>query len=188
MGMYKYIKESIISEYKERPAGYKHRMVEWNTGPTVARIERPTNLSRARELGYKAKEGIIIVRVKVGKGKHKRVMPGGGRKPSRSGRFFSGKKSMQSIAEEKAARKFSNFEVSNSYFAGSTGQKHFYEVILVNPANQAIRRDRIQSQITAQRGRAYRGLTSSGKKHRGLRNKGVGAEKVRPSVRQNERH
>jgi len=188
MGMYKYMKESIISEYKERPAEYKQRLVEWNTAPTVARIAKPTNIARARELGYKAKEGIIVVRVKVGKGKHKRAQPGGGRKPSRSGRFFSGKKSAQSIAEEKAARKYSNFEVTNSYFIGSTGQRQFYEVILMNPSDRTIRNDRIQSQITKQKGRAYRGLTSSGKRHRGLRHKGIGAEKVRPSVRQNERH
>ena len=35
----------------------------------------------------------------------------------------------------------------------------------------------------AQRGRVYRGLTSSGKKSRGLRRKGKGAEKIRPSLR-----
>jgi large subunit ribosomal protein L15e len=31
-------------------------------------------------------------------------------------------------------------------------------------------------------GRVHRGLTSAGKKSRGLRNKGIGAEKARPSV------
>ncbi|MCK5341892.1 MAG: 50S ribosomal protein L15e, partial [Candidatus Heimdallarchaeota archaeon] len=33
--------------------------------------------------------------------------------------------------------------------------------------------------------RVFRGLTSAGKKTRGLRNKGHGAEKIRPSLRAN---
>ena len=187
MGMYKYIKETLQSEYSERPASYKQRLVVWNSEPTVTRIDKPTNVARARELGYKAKEGILVARVKIGKGKRKRPRADGGRKPSRSGRFFSLKKSAQAIAEEKAARKFVNFEVLNSYFVGSTGQKQFYEVILANPSSAHISGDNRYASAF-QKGRAYRGLTSAGKKHRGLSSKGIGAEKVRPSVRQNERH
>ncbi|MCD6222908.1 MAG: 50S ribosomal protein L15e, partial [Thermoplasmata archaeon] len=40
--------------------------------------------------------------------------------------------------------------------------------------------------IVHDRGRAFRGKTSAGKKGRGLRNKGKGAEKARPSVRANK--
>ncbi|ALV62505.1 LSU ribosomal protein L15e [Thermococcus sp. 2319x1] len=35
----------------------------------------------------------------------------------------------------------------------------------------------------AHKGRVFRGLTSAGKRSRGLLNKGKGAEKVRPSIR-----
>jgi large subunit ribosomal protein L15e len=187
MGMYKYVKATLQTEYSERPDNYKQRVVAWGAEPTVVRITKPTNVARAREIGYKAKEGILVARVKIGKGKRKRPHPDGGRKPSRSGRFFSLKKSAQAIAEEKAARKFSNFEVLNSYFVGSTGQKKFYEVIMANPSIKAISSDRRYAAVF-QRGRAYRGLTAEGKKHRGLSGKGLGAEKARPSVRQNERH
>lgn len=187
MGMYKYIKETLQTEYSERPDNYKRRIVAWGAEPTVVRITKPTNVARAREVGYKAKEGILVARVKVGKGKRKRPRPDGGRKPSRSGRFFSLKKSAQAIAEEKAARKFSNFEVLNSYFVGSTGQKQFYEVIMANPSSKTIYSDN-RYEAALQRGRAYRGLTTEGRRHRGLSRKGLGAEKARPSVRQNERH
>ena len=33
--------------------------------------------------------------------------------------------------------------------------------------------------------RVFRGMTSAGKKGRGLRKKGIGAEKIRPSLRKN---
>ena len=36
------------------------------------------------------------------------------------------------------------------------------------------------------KGRVFRGLTSAGRKSRGLRNKGKGAEKIRPSIRANK--
>ncbi len=41
--------------------------------------------------------------------------------------------------------------------------------------------------IAKKKGRAFRGLTSAGRKSRGLRRKGKGAEKVRPSLRANKR-
>ena len=58
-------------------------------------------------------------------------------------------------------------------------------VIGRDPANQVIISDPKINWIGARqhKGRAYRGLTSSGKKGRGLMNKGQGAEKARPSVR-----
>ena len=181
--MYKYLKEAFKSEYKQKDAAYKTRLVAWNAEPTVVTIDKPTNISRARELGYKDKQGVVVVRVNIKKGKKKRVTPGGGRKPSRSGRFFSRKKSMQSIAEEKAKRKYMNCEVLNSYFIGRTGQKEFFEVILLDKSHPVITSDSGYRPIINSAGRAFRGLTSSGKQHRGLMNKGFGAEKQRPSVR-----
>ena len=65
MGMYKYIKETFEKEYHERSMILRKRITEWRKQGTVARIERPTNLSRARSLGYKAKEGIYMARVAV---------------------------------------------------------------------------------------------------------------------------
>jgi large subunit ribosomal protein L15e len=174
MGMYKQMKQSFESEYKQRSDIYKERVVRWNAEPSVSRIEKPTNIARARELGYKAKPGVVVVRVKIVKGKRKKDNWGGGRKPSKSGRFFSMQKSLQSIAEERASRKFANTEVLNSYFIGGTGQSKFFEVILLDRANPSILNDRSYSTIVGQRGRAFRALTASGRTHRGVsKNKGV---------------
>ena len=41
--------------------------------------------------------------------------------------------------------------------------------------------------LANQRGRVYRGLTSAGRKSRGLRGKGKGFEKMRPSRRAHNR-
>lgn len=168
MSMYKNIKQTFKSEYKGRTEAYKERLAAWGNDPAVLRVKKPTNIARARELGYKAKQGVIIARVKVKKGNRKRPTVGGGRKPSKTGRFFSRAKSMQSIAEERASKKFSNCEVLNSYFVGETGTTKFYEIILLDKSSPSIQGDAAYRNIISKGGRAERGLTSSGKKYRGL--------------------
>ena len=156
---------------KAEEAAQKQRLVQWRKERTVQRIERPTDIKRARTLGYKAKQGFVMVRVKVPKGKRKRPMSSGGRDPKKSGRFFSLGKSKRQVAEEKASRKYPNLEVLNSYSVGQDGVSKWFECILVDAAHPVIRKDRERNWITKknQRGRAFRGLTSAGKKSRGLR-------------------
>jgi large subunit ribosomal protein L15e len=150
-------------------------------------MDKPTNIARARELGYKAKEGVLIARVRVKRGSSKREANAGGRKPSKSGRFFTRAKSLQAIAEERAVRKFSNCEVLNSYFTGSSGADKFFEVILLDRSRPSLANDPEYSRVLAQRNRASRGLTSSGRRHRGLSRKGFGTYSNRPSGRSNIR-
>jgi large subunit ribosomal protein L15e len=99
------------------------------------------------------------------------------------------KKSIQLIAEERAARRYPNLEVLNSYPLGDDGQHLYFEVIMLDPSHPAIRSDPDFKWIAnaAHRGRVYRGLTSAGRRSRGLLRKGKGAEKVRPSVRARRR-
>src|SRR5438876_1032207 len=44
------------------------RMVEWRRGNAFVRLERPTRIDRARELGYRAKQGYVVVRARVHRG------------------------------------------------------------------------------------------------------------------------
>ncbi|OYT47808.1 50S ribosomal protein L15e, partial [Thermoplasmatales archaeon ex4484_36] len=76
-----------------------------------------------------------------------------------------------------------------SYWVGEDGKQKFFEVIMVDPFHPAIKSDsKINWIIEAQhKRRVFRGLTSAGKKARGLRWKGKGAEKVRPSIRAHQR-
>ncbi len=190
MGMYKYIREA----WKAPKESYvkellRSRMIKWRREPSVTRIERPTRLDRARNLGYQAKQGYVVVRVRVRRGGRKRPRWKGGRKPSKMGMVrYSPKKSLQWIAEERAARKYPNLEVLNSYWVGEDGMYKWFEVIMVDPHHPVIKSDPKIAWIAgkAHKGRVFRGLTSAGKKSRGLRNKGKGAEKVRPSIRANK--
>jgi large subunit ribosomal protein L15e len=136
--------------------------------PSVVRIPRPTKLRRARTLGYKAKQGVVVVRVRVRKGGRRKPRPARGRKPRRMGVLkFTPAKSLQWMAEERAARKYPNLEVLNSYWADSDGRNEYFEVIMIDPHHPVIRSDPQLSRIRG-RGRAFRGLTSAGRKARGL--------------------
>ncbi len=187
MSGYSAMKETLQQEYKERSPQYRDRLASWHGEPSVVRVERPTNLPRARELGYKAKEGIIVIRVRIRSGKRKRKAFDGGRKPSKTGRFFSRTPSLQSIAEGRAAIKFSNYEVLNSYLVGNNGYEKFYEVIALDRNSGALLADPVYSSVIAQKRRALRGLTASGRRHRGLEVSGFGTYKSRPSKRASTR-
>jgi len=187
MGAYRYIKDFWANKGSEVfQELMKKRVMEWRNQPAVVRIERPTNLWRARVLGWKPKQGFILARVRVRKGGQRKPRPRSGRKTKGLGIIgHTVAKSLQWIAEERAARKYPNCEVLNSYWVGEDGQHEYYEVILVERDSPVIKSDpRIKWIAEKQhKGRVFRGLTSAGKKARGLRNKGRGAEKVRPSKR-----
>jgi large subunit ribosomal protein L15e len=98
-------------------------------------------------------------------------------------------KSRRLIAEERAAKKFPNLEVLNSYWIWEDGRFKWFEVILVDPNHSVIQSDKDVNWICdkAHRKRVFRGLTSAGKEIRGLRHKGRGAERIRPSRRASRR-
>lgn len=164
MGIYKYLRKS----WKKPEALYRPRTAAWRKGDAVERLERPTRIARARSLGYRAKQGFAVARSRIRKGGRKRPKIRKGRKPRSAGRFFTTKQSKQVIAEKRAARKFMNMEVLNSYYAGEDGKYKYYEVILVDPHHPAIKSDAKISWVLGQRKRAFRGLTSASKKSRGI--------------------
>jgi large subunit ribosomal protein L15e len=184
---YKYIAEEWAKPEKSFVEELmRQRLIEWRQQHTITRIERPTRLDRARKLGYKAKQGFVIARVRVRRGGLRKQRPKSGRRPKRMGvAKFKPAKSLRLIAEERAAKKFPNLEVLNSYWVGEDGRSKWFEVIMVDSNHPVIKTDKDVSWITQKqhRNRALRSLTSAGKKVRGLRRKGRGAEKFRPSKR-----
>ncbi|MDI6798426.1 MAG: 50S ribosomal protein L15e [Candidatus Aenigmarchaeota archaeon] len=171
-GAYQYIRETWRKS-EELDEILKKRLIEWRKQHTVERIEKPTRLDRARALGYKAKQGFVLARVKIRKGGRRRKLRGRkGRKPSKAGLVhFTSKLSKQTIAEIKAARKFKNLEVLASYPVAENGTHHYFEVLLVDPHHPNIINDPKINWICQpqHRKRVLRGLTSSAKKSRGLR-------------------
>ncbi|MGQ9624915.1 MAG: 50S ribosomal protein L15e [Candidatus Bathycorpusculaceae bacterium] len=182
---YKYIAEAWSKPEKSFVDELmRQRLIEWRKQPAICRIEKPTRLDRARKLGYKAKQGFVIVRVHVRRGGLRKQRPKAGRRPKRMGvKKFKPAKSLRLIAEERAARKFPNLQVLNSYWVGEDGRSKWFEILMVDPNHPAIKADEDINWICQKqhRGRVFRGLTSAGKKVRGLRRKGKGAEKFRPS-------
>ncbi len=163
---------------------YKEKLIDFRKQRVITKIDNPTRIDRAKTLGYKAKQGFVVVRVKIKKGTRVRKRVTKGRKPSKLGTRIPAKKSKQVISEERIAKKFPNLEVLNSYWVGEDGKSKWYEVILVDKNHPQIKNDKSINWILSRKNknRVSRGLTSAGKKSRGLTKKGKGAEKIRPSI------
>ena len=166
------------------------RRVEWRREENFCRIERPTRLDRARNAGYKAKQGYVLVRGRVRKGSFQKRQIKAGRRAKRKGILaITVGKSLQRMAEERAQKRYPNLEVLNSYWVGADGQNEWYEIILVDPHHPVIQADPKINWIcyNTHTNRVYRGKTSAGKKGRGLDKKGKKVVKNRPSIRANGR-
>ena len=107
--------------------------ITWRREPVVKRVPKPTKLVTARRLGYKAKPGIIIVRIRIRRGGARKPRPVSGRRQKAMGiTKWTRALGIQEIAERRAARNYPNMTMQNSYHLFSDGQSHWYEVILVD--------------------------------------------------------
>ncbi|MBN1645232.1 50S ribosomal protein L15e [Candidatus Woesearchaeota archaeon] len=181
MGLYKHIQKVWKQPKKNLGMALREKLIQFRREPATLRIKRPTNLFSARSKGYKAKQGIILIRQRVGRGGHEQAKKTGGRRPKKRSQRMTLAKNYQTIAEERANKKFKNCEVLNSYFVAKDGRNLWYEVILIDRNHPAIKADKRFAGLSSQKGRVYRGKTSSSRKSRGLRKKGKGAEKIRPN-------
>tara|TARA_Y100000310_G_scaffold344244_1_gene455944 strand:- start:6415 stop:6999 length:585 start_codon:yes stop_codon:yes gene_type:complete len=164
------------------------RLIAWRASNAIEKVDKPLRLDRARALGYKAKKGIMVVRVRVNRGGRKRIRAGvKGRKSRKQTIRKTLKMSYKWVAEIRAARKYKNLEVLNSYNIGQDGKHYYFEVILIDPSKPEIKNDRTLGWISSKKNskRAERGLTSAAKKSRGLKSKRGKSPKlkVRPSLR-----
>ena len=188
MSMYKYVRELWKKPRESIPELWKERLILWRKQPTTLRITRPTRIDRARALGYKAKKGILVVRQRIPRGGKQRPAFGK-RRSKRMTPRLNLRKSHQLVAEERAAKKYRNCEVLNSYYVAEDGLFIWHEIILVDKTSPDVMKDPRYSWMLARqhKGRVHRGLTSAGSKMRNLQRKGKGAEKARPSRRANKR-
>ncbi len=185
MGLYQHIRK-VWKDPKTGLQGlWKERLVQWRQEPSTVKLDHPTRLDRARSLGYKAKQGIIVVRQRVMRGGHRRPQIKRGRRPRHSGLTLSLRKNYQQIAEERVQKKYENLVVLNSYWVGQDGNYYWHEVILVDPHHPVIQSDPRLKWIIQKKhySRVFHGRTSAGRRSRGLRWKGEGVEKARPSRR-----
>jgi large subunit ribosomal protein L15e len=185
MGLTKYLR----AVWKKPDAEMlRDRMIAWRQGDSIVRVEKPLRIDRARSLGYKAKKGVTVVRIRIKRGGHKKTRPNKARRTKRLHIRKNLRMNYQEIAETRVARKYSNMEVLNSYMLAKDGVNYFYEVILLDRSEPGILKDKqLGPVVKAPKRRSLRGLSSAGRKARGLRNSSVKAPKVRPSLRANRR-
>lgn len=121
----------------------KSKAIVWRTEDVIHKVSRPSRPDRARRLGYKAKQGIIVVRVRVGRGGMRKQRPVSGRRPKHFGvvRIKQGT-NMREIGERRVSEKFPNLEVLGSYYLHKDGRYLWYEVILADPNHPAILKDK----------------------------------------------
>jgi large subunit ribosomal protein L15e len=98
MSTYKYIRQLWKKPKQSMPELMRQRLILWRKQPATLRIERPTRLDKARSLGYRAKEGILVARQRLLKGGRQRPFPGR-RRPKRMTRRKVVGKSYQQVAE-----------------------------------------------------------------------------------------
>src|SRR5215467_2541429 len=141
--MRSYMAQTWTKMWKTNSDELKSKAIGWRAEPTVHRIERPSRLDRARRLGYKAKQGIVVIRTRVGRGGMRKQRPVAGRRPKHIGVVHIKQGiSMQKVAERRVAEKFPNLEVLGSYFLYKDGMNIYYEIILADPGHPAISKDR----------------------------------------------
>merc|ERR1711918_206548 len=191
MGAYKYLRElwnrkqSDVMRFLQRTRAWEFRQM-----PTIHRATKPTRPDKARRLGYKAKQGYCVYRVCVRRGGRKRPVHKGQvyGKPRNAGiTALKARRSLRSVAEERAARRCGGLRVLNSYWVNQDATFKYFEIIMIDPAHKDIRRDpRINWIVNpTHKHRELRGVTSAGRANRGLRSKAHGAAKRKPSMRAN---
>ncbi|XP_076822265.1 large ribosomal subunit protein eL15-like isoform X2 [Clavelina lepadiformis] len=174
MGAYKYMSE-VWRKKQSDVMRYLHRIRCWHFRQLSAihRAPRPTRPDRARKLGYKAKQGYVVYRVRVRRGGRKRPVPKGATygKPVHQGvNQLKFARSLQSVAEERAGRHCGALRVLNSYWVAEDSTYKYFEIILVDPMHKTIRRDPSIQWIckSVMKHRENRGLTAAGRSSRGL--------------------
>ena len=128
---YSYMDEAWHKRTPEFKDWLRRSAMTWRREPVVKRIDLPTKLVTARRLGYKAKPGIVMVRVRIRRGGARKPRPVSGRRQKAMGNIkFTRSLSLKTIAERRAARRYPNMTIRNSYDLYSDGVSHWYEVIL----------------------------------------------------------
>ena len=128
--------------WKENAPELRERAVQWRKDSALTRIPRPSRLERARRLGYRAKQGIITVRMRVGTGGMRKQRPRGGRRPKHLGvTKIKADVSMQKVAENRVLERHPNMSLLGSYFVYKDGVHYWFEVILADASHPRIYRD-----------------------------------------------
>ena len=129
--------------WKDNSAELREKAILWRKQNAMIRIAKPSRISRARRLGYKAKQGIVVVRMRVGTGGMRKQRPRGGRRPKHLGvTRIKAAVSMKQVAERRVLERYRNMKLLGSYFLYKDGMHYWFEVILADPSHKRIAKDK----------------------------------------------
>jgi len=132
-----------LKMWKTNSVELREKAVLWRKQNALTRIERPSRIARARRLGYKAKQGIIVVRMRVGTCGMRKQRPRGGRRPKHLGvTRIKAAVSMKQVAERRVLERYRNMKLLGSYFLYKDGMYYWFEVILADPSHKRIAKDK----------------------------------------------
>ena len=132
-----------LNLWKENAPALRERAISWRKENAVTRIEKPSRIQKARRLGYKAKQGIIVIRMRVGTGGMRRKRPRSGRRPKHLGvTRIKADVSMKEVADRRVLERYPNMKFLGSYFLYKDGMHYWFEVILADPSHPRISKDK----------------------------------------------
>ena len=132
-----------LKMWKENSTELRAKAVIWRKENAVTRIDKPSRITRARRLGYKAKQCIAVVRMRVGTGGMRKQRPRGGRRPKHLGvTRIKAAVSMKQVAERRVLERHPNMKLLGSYFLYKDGMHYWFEIILADPSHPSIAKDK----------------------------------------------
>jgi large subunit ribosomal protein L15e len=142
LALYRQIGETWQKVSKEKYGDIRQRAIALRRAPTMERIERPSRLDKARMLGYKAKEGVVVIRIRVGAHGMRRPRPVAGRRPKHMGVLrMKSDEPVKKVAERRVKERHSNLELLGSYQLWVDGKHRWFECVMIDPAHPAIKKD-----------------------------------------------
>lgn len=131
-----------VQLWRKNSLDIRQRIVSWRKQNAITRIDRPSRIERARRLGYKAKQGIVVVRMRVGTGGMRKKRPQGGRRPKHLGvTKIKAAINMRTVAENRVLERYPNMRLVGSYFVYKDGVHYWFEVILADVMHPRIYKD-----------------------------------------------
>jgi large subunit ribosomal protein L15e len=132
-----------LNLWRENAPALRERAIKWRKENAVTRIEKPSRIQKARRLGYKAKQGIIVVRMRVGTGGMRRKRPRSGRRPKHLGvTRIKADVSMKQVADRRVLERYPNMKLLGSYYLYKDGMHYWFEVILADPSHPRVSKDK----------------------------------------------
>jgi large subunit ribosomal protein L15e len=140
--MYRQIAKTWQDIFHEKGGDIRARAVELRKQPAMLRVDQPWRLDRAHALGYKAKEGVVVIRMRVSRGGMRKKRPTSGRRSKHMGVLkIKSAVSSQQVAERRATERHPNLKLLGSYLVWKDGMHAWFECILIDPMHPAIRKD-----------------------------------------------